>query len=107
MVGACVRAFRAALLPAALFTAALTAGCVLMAFVDSARASAATFAPLSTFGTGGSGEGQIDQLSGVAVDAAGHVSPAGQEPQLIGKRAQRNALESFEGNDCRVVVAAA
>jgi hypothetical protein len=62
MVGACRRALRAALLPAALFTAALAACCVLMAFVDSARASAATFAPLSMFGTGGSGDGQIDQL---------------------------------------------
>jgi len=30
--------------------------------------------------------------------------PTGQEPQLI---AQRNALESFEGNGCTVVVAAA
>jgi Helix-turn-helix len=35
------------------------------------------------------------------------ISPTGHEPQLIGKRAQRNALESFEGNGCIVVVAAA
>ncbi len=35
------------------------------------------------------------------------ISPTGQQPQLIGKRAQRNALESFEGNGCTVVVAAA
>jgi hypothetical protein len=39
----------------------------------SAGAAEAAFAPLSTFGTGGSGEGQFDQVSGVAVDAAGNV----------------------------------
>jgi transcriptional regulator with XRE-family HTH domain len=41
------------------------------------------------------------------IELAIDISPTGQEPQLIGKRAQRNALESFEGNGCTVVVAAA
>ena len=43
----------------------------------------------------------------LGVELAIDISPTGQEPQLIGKRAQRNALESFEGNGCTVVVAAA
>jgi transcriptional regulator with XRE-family HTH domain len=43
----------------------------------------------------------------LGVELAIDISPAGQEAQLIGKRARRNALESFEGNGCAVVVAAA
>jgi DNA-binding XRE family transcriptional regulator len=35
------------------------------------------------------------------------ITPSGHEPQLIGSRARRNALESFEGNGYAVVVAAA
>jgi hypothetical protein len=42
----------------------------------------------------------------LGVELAIDISPTGQEPQLIGKRALRNALESFEGNGCTVVVAA-
>jgi ribosome-binding protein aMBF1 (putative translation factor) len=34
------------------------------------------------------------------------ITPTGREPQLIGSRARRNALESFEGNGYAVVVAA-
>jgi transcriptional regulator with XRE-family HTH domain len=34
------------------------------------------------------------------------ITPSGHEPQLIGTRARRNALESFEGNGYAVVVAA-
>jgi DNA-binding XRE family transcriptional regulator len=34
------------------------------------------------------------------------ITPSGQEPQLIGSRAQRKALESFQGSGCAVVVAA-
>jgi len=41
----------------------------------------------------------------LGIELAIDISPTGQEPQLIGKRAQRNALESFEGNGCTVVVA--
>jgi len=48
------------------------------------------------------------RISGaLGVELAIDISPTGQKPQLIGKRAQRNALESFEGNGCTVVVAAA
>jgi hypothetical protein len=36
----------------------------------------------------------------------GDITPSGHEPQLIGKRARRNALESFQGNGYAVVVAA-
>jgi transcriptional regulator with XRE-family HTH domain len=43
----------------------------------------------------------------LGIELAIDISPTGQEPQLIGKRARRNALESFEGNGCAVVVAAA
>jgi transcriptional regulator with XRE-family HTH domain len=43
----------------------------------------------------------------LGIELAIDISPAGQEPQLIGKRARRNALESFEGNGCAVIVAAA
>lgn len=44
---------------------------------------------------------------GLGIELAIDISPTGHEPQLIGKRARRNALESFEGNGCAVVVAAA
>src|SRR5271155_2508336 len=43
----------------------------------------------------------------LGVELAIDIAPTGQEPQLIGKRAQSKALESFEGNGCTVVVAAA
>jgi transcriptional regulator with XRE-family HTH domain len=43
----------------------------------------------------------------LGIELAIDISPTGHEPQLIGKRARRNALESFEGNGCAVVVAAA
>jgi transcriptional regulator with XRE-family HTH domain len=43
----------------------------------------------------------------LGIELAIDIAPTGQEPQLIGKRARRNALESFEGNGCSVVVAAA
>ncbi len=43
----------------------------------------------------------------LGVELAIDIAPTGREPQLIGKRARRNALESFEGNGCAVVVAAA
>jgi ribosome-binding protein aMBF1 (putative translation factor) len=43
----------------------------------------------------------------LGVELAIDISPTGREAQLIGKRARRNALASFEGNGCAVVVAAA
>ena len=43
----------------------------------------------------------------LGIELAIDIAPTGKEPQLIGKRARRNALESFEGNGCAVVVAAA
>jgi transcriptional regulator with XRE-family HTH domain len=43
----------------------------------------------------------------LGIELAIDIAPTGQEPRLIGKRARRNALESFEGNGCNVVVAAA
>jgi len=43
----------------------------------------------------------------LGIELAIDISPAGREPRLIGKRARRNALESFEGGGCAVVVAAA
>jgi transcriptional regulator with XRE-family HTH domain len=42
----------------------------------------------------------------LGVELAIDITPGGHEPQLIGKRARRNALESFQGNGCTVVVAA-
>jgi transcriptional regulator with XRE-family HTH domain len=42
----------------------------------------------------------------LGIELAIDIAPTGREPQLIGKRARRNALESFEGNGCTVVVAA-
>jgi len=43
----------------------------------------------------------------LGVELAIDIAPTGREAQLIGKRARRNALASFEGNGCAVVVAAA
>ncbi len=42
----------------------------------------------------------------LGVEIAIDITPSGHEPQLIGSWARRNALESFEGNGCAVVVAA-
>lgn len=42
----------------------------------------------------------------LGVELAIDITPSGREPQLIGKRAHRSALESFQGNGCAVVVAA-
>jgi DNA-binding XRE family transcriptional regulator len=42
----------------------------------------------------------------LGIELAIDISPSGHEPQLIGSRARRNALESFQGNGCAVVVAA-
>jgi ribosome-binding protein aMBF1 (putative translation factor) len=47
------------------------------------------------------------RISGaLGVELAIDITPSGHEPQLIGSRARRNALESFEGNGYAVVVAA-
>jgi transcriptional regulator with XRE-family HTH domain len=43
----------------------------------------------------------------LGIELAIDIAPTGKQPQLIGQRARRNALESFEGNGCAVVVAAA
>jgi transcriptional regulator with XRE-family HTH domain len=43
----------------------------------------------------------------LGIELAIDIAPNGKEPQLIGQHARRNALESFEGNGCSVVVAAA
>lgn len=42
----------------------------------------------------------------LGVELAIDITPSGHEPQLIGNRARRNALESFQGNGYAVVVAA-
>jgi ribosome-binding protein aMBF1 (putative translation factor) len=42
----------------------------------------------------------------LGVELAIDITPSGHEPQLVGSRARRNALESFEGNGYSVVVAA-
>jgi transcriptional regulator with XRE-family HTH domain len=42
----------------------------------------------------------------LGVELAIDITPSGHEPRLIGSRARRNALESFEGNGCAVIVAA-
>lgn len=42
----------------------------------------------------------------LGVELAIDITPSGHEPQLIGQRARRNALESFQGNGYAVVVAA-
>lgn len=47
------------------------------------------------------------RISGaLGIELAIDITPSGHEPQLIGKRARRNALESFQGNGYAVVVAA-
>jgi DNA-binding XRE family transcriptional regulator len=43
----------------------------------------------------------------LGIELAIDIAPIGREPQLVGERARRNALESFEGNGCSVIVAAA
>lgn len=42
----------------------------------------------------------------LGIELAIDIVPSGQEPQLIGSRARRKALESFQGSGCSVVVAA-
>jgi ribosome-binding protein aMBF1 (putative translation factor) len=42
----------------------------------------------------------------LGIELAIDITPSGHEPQLIGKHARRNALESFQGNGYAVVVAA-
>ena len=47
------------------------------------------------------------RISGaLGIELAIDITPSGHEPQLIGRRARRNALESFQGNGYAVVVAA-
>jgi transcriptional regulator with XRE-family HTH domain len=43
----------------------------------------------------------------LGVELAIDIVPTGKEPQLIGQRARRNALEAFDSDGCSVVVAAA
>jgi transcriptional regulator with XRE-family HTH domain len=43
----------------------------------------------------------------LGIELAIDIAPTGKEPQLIGQRARRNALEAFDGAGCSVVVAAA
>lgn len=43
----------------------------------------------------------------LGIELAIDIAPTGREPQLIGQRARRNALEAFDGDGCSVVVAAA
>jgi transcriptional regulator with XRE-family HTH domain len=43
----------------------------------------------------------------LGIELAIDIAPAGKEPQLIGQRARRSALEAFDGDGCSVVVAAA
>ena len=43
----------------------------------------------------------------LGIELAIDIAPTGKQPQLIGQRARRNALEAFDGNGCSVVVAAA
>jgi DNA-binding XRE family transcriptional regulator len=42
----------------------------------------------------------------LGIELAIDITPSGHEPQLIGKRARSNALESFQGDGYAVVVAA-
>lgn len=42
----------------------------------------------------------------LGIELAIDITPSGHEPQLIGNRARRSALESFQGNGCAVLVAA-
>lgn len=43
----------------------------------------------------------------LGIEFAIDITPTGKEPKLIGQRARRNALETFDGEGCSVVVAAA
>jgi transcriptional regulator with XRE-family HTH domain len=43
----------------------------------------------------------------LGIELAIDIAPNGREPQLIRKRARRNALEVFDSDRCSVVVAAA
>lgn len=43
----------------------------------------------------------------LGIELAIDIAPSGQEPQLIGSRARRKALESFQGDGYAVVIAAA
>lgn len=43
----------------------------------------------------------------LGIELAIDIAPSGREPKLIGQRARRNALESFEGDGYAVVVASA
>jgi transcriptional regulator with XRE-family HTH domain len=42
----------------------------------------------------------------LGIEFAIDIAPSGREPQLVGSRARRNALESFQGNGSAVVIAA-
>jgi len=42
----------------------------------------------------------------LGIELAIDITPSGREPRLIGNRARRNALESFQGNGYAVLVAA-
>jgi ribosome-binding protein aMBF1 (putative translation factor) len=42
----------------------------------------------------------------LGIEFAIDIAPSGHEPQLVGSHARRNALESFQGNGCAVVIAA-
>jgi len=42
----------------------------------------------------------------LGIEFAIDIAPGGQKPQLIGSRARRDALESFQGDGCFVVIAA-
>jgi transcriptional regulator with XRE-family HTH domain len=43
----------------------------------------------------------------LGIEVAIDISPIGQEPLLLGERAQMNAVETFESRGCSVVVAVA
>ncbi len=43
----------------------------------------------------------------LGIELAIDIAPTGKQPQLIGQRARRDALEAFDGDGCSVVVAAA
>jgi DNA-binding XRE family transcriptional regulator len=42
----------------------------------------------------------------LGIEFAIDIAPSGHEPLLVGRHARRNALESFQGNGCAVVIAA-
>src|ERR1017187_7597784 len=47
------------------------------------------------------------RISGaLGIELAIDITPSGHEPQLIGRRARRNALEAFQGDGARGVVGA-